>query len=364
MSVSTHVARNFHILSVLMWVGLEIRLLSLHWDMRNLGVITRLYGNNREHRKCIDLKLELLKEHKFRLAYPLQNALENSIFYCYRGLMTCISCTPYENSEPWKIVVILYEGNIYMCARPTDESLKRKYSMTERDKRFLSWGYKFEQFILSDKPDTQPNPYVPVDETEEFSLIFKTKLNKHTIVYGAEMDGIHCGGKSIPLPPKAEGVDAVIQYLATKEFIELKTNRHIEFRRQDENFRRYKTKKWWCQSFLVGIDKILCGFRNDEGIVEKLNTYSIKDLVKISQNYWDPNVCFNFMDTFFTYVKRCLAREVKRKHGEKAVDNLQSLPIVSLLLEWNPGMPVRVAEDYNYEEDPILPEWFLNKNNV
>lgn len=100
--------------------------------------------------KLTDL-LQFLLEHEVSLNIPKQSSLEKAQFYCYRGLMTCVACTPYENREPWKIAVILYKGNIYLCARDTEEKLNKKMNMTAQDKRFTSWGYKFEQFILSGK---------------------------------------------------------------------------------------------------------------------------------------------------------------------------------------------------------------------
>lgn len=80
---------------------------------------------------------------------------------------------------------------------------------------------------------------MPVDETEEFSLVFTTKLRHHTIVYGAEMDGIRCD-KNPNLPPlitESFGPEDIINYLSDKEFIELKTSRHIEHPKQETNFR-------------------------------------------------------------------------------------------------------------------------------
>lgn len=44
--------------------------------------------------------------------------------------------------------------------------------------------------------------------------------------------------------------------------------------------RKFKTKKWWCQSFLAGVDTILCGFRDDNGIVEELKLISVSELPK------------------------------------------------------------------------------------
>lgn len=91
---------------------------------------------------------------------------------------------------------------------------------------------------MIDTPDTDPDPNVPVDETEEFSLVFRTHLNQHNIFYGAEMDGIRCDQGHVPPPPTSElGAKAIVDYLSTKEFLELKTSRRIEHPRQEVTFR-------------------------------------------------------------------------------------------------------------------------------
>jgi len=38
--------------------------------------------------------------------------------------------------------------------------------------------------------------------------------------------------------------------------------------------------KWWIQSFIVGIPTILCGYRDDNGMVTDLETFDVKDLRK------------------------------------------------------------------------------------
>ena len=39
---------------------------------------------------------------------------------------------------------------------------------------------------------------------------------------------------------------------------------------QERSLKKFKQIKWWCQSFLVGVPKLVCGFRDDDGIVEKI----------------------------------------------------------------------------------------------
>lgn len=36
--------------------------------------------------------------------------------------------------------------------------------------------------------------------------------------------------------------------------------------------------KWWAQSFLVGVPKITCGFRNDDGVVKVLQTFKTAEI--------------------------------------------------------------------------------------
>ncbi|XP_013166521.1 PREDICTED: decapping and exoribonuclease protein-like [Papilio xuthus] len=311
----------------------------------------------------LDVKLdELLKfllQNEIRLNLCKNYVIDNAKFMCYRGLMTCIACTPYEKKEGWRLVAILFKGNIYLCKRDTEEKRIQKQNFTKEDQKFTSWGYKFEQYILSESPHAEPNPNLPLDENKEFSLVFKTHLKKHTLIYGAEMDGIRCDKTSVESPPDInDDKDVIINYLSKNKFIELKTNRHIEFSRQKRNFRLFKTIKWWCQSMFAGVNTILCGFRNDDGVVEELKVYEVNGLPKISRGFWNPNVCFDFLETFLTYVKECLTTEIRNKYGERALNKIHALPLISLHFEWYPGSPVRVTDNYVHEDDPILPTWF------
>lgn len=44
---------------------------------------------------------------------------------------------------------------------------------------------------------------------------------------------------------------------------------------------RFKLIKWWAQSFLVGIPQIICGFRDDEGIVHRLEKFNVQEIPNI-----------------------------------------------------------------------------------
>jgi hypothetical protein len=57
--------------------------------------------------------------------------------------------------------------------------------------------------------------------------MFRTKLNNHCLLFGAEMDGV-----------ESTSVINSCSELAGAKFIELKTSRHIETARQNQNFKR------------------------------------------------------------------------------------------------------------------------------
>ena len=59
-----------------------------------------------------------------------------------------------------------------------------------------------------------------------------------------------------------------------------------------------KLMKFWIQSFLLGVPKIIVGFRTPDGIlkrVEEMDTASIPGTVKWrGKGTWDGNMCINF----------------------------------------------------------------------
>lgn len=63
-----------------------------------------------------------------------------------------------------------------------------------------------------------------------------------------------------------------------------------------------KLLKFWAQSFLLGVPKIVVGFRDQHGIlrrIEELETAAIPGQVKKhGKGVWDGNVCINFAAAF------------------------------------------------------------------
>lgn len=60
--------------------------------------------------------------------------------------------------------------------------------------------------------------------------------------------------------------------------------------------------KWWAQSFLVGIPTVICGYRDDDGVVDKLEEMPVEKLRKMGEDYWMPGVMMNFCQQFLEFV--------------------------------------------------------------
>ena len=84
-------------------------------------------------------------------------------------------------------------------------------------------------------------------------------------------------------------------------WVELKTSATIENDRDKMKYER-KLLKFWIQSFLLGVPKIIVGFRSRTGILEgleELETRTIPGNVKrVGKGTWDGNVCINFTASF------------------------------------------------------------------
>ena len=44
---------------------------------------------------------------------------------------------------------------------------------------------------------------------------------------------------------------------------------------------RFKLIKWWAQSFLIGIEKVIGGFRDDDGVVRRLENFRTMEMSKM-----------------------------------------------------------------------------------
>lgn len=219
-------------------------------------------------------------------------------FICYRGLLRLIMCTPYEFREDWCVHATRYKGNIYMSQVETEQKQNDRQNATEEQKKFCSYGFKFEQYCMTRDPSEEPDTSVPVDECEEFCCMYKTKIQGMDLLFAAEVDG----AMSSTLCKDIENKEV----LNSLKLVELKCSIRPSNERQQQNFYRFKCRNWWCQSFLVGIQDLMVGYRNDKGFVDEIKHMEVRSLPKISSNYWAPSQCADFLVRFLLMVKNVM----------------------------------------------------------
>lgn len=68
-----------------------------------------------------------------------------------------------------------------------------------------------------------------------------------------------------------------------------------------EGFHR-KLMKYWIQSFLLGVPKIIVGFRTRDGVlvdIQEIETHKIPETVNNQPNpKWNADMCVNFAGAF------------------------------------------------------------------
>ncbi|KAG0705269.1 Decapping and exoribonuclease protein [Chionoecetes opilio] len=202
-----------------------------------------------------------------------------------------------------------------------------------------------------------------VNENEEYCCMMRSRLQDHSLVFGAEVDGAD------PALYKAPHADL-------KAFVELKTGKEVTSEREQRTLHRFKMIKWWSQSYLVGIPRVVCGFRDNSGTVHSLRTYEVREMPKLAQtqllsdstaakrlisrvcrytwnntlgdahritsDYWNSDTMLNFLRYFLDFVKinveiddpQCVYRFERLAGGDITCTYLGRDPEWTFLPDW------------------------------
>ncbi|XP_055373133.1 decapping nuclease DXO homolog [Condylostylus longicornis] len=332
----------------------NLKYLVLPTNLRQLSMDLNAEYENRvpkseTQNERIDHLLKFILENKTRLYHVNEQPLHQNDdkllacdFICFRGLLRLLMCSPYDEREDWIIMATKYKGNIYLCQRETPRKISQRQNETESQKKILSYGFKFEQYIFTNDPQIPPNGQISTNEREEFCCMYKTTLTGMNIIFGAEVDGV-TSQKKVDLnqfdPNQLEFVEAKLK-LQEKHF------------RQKRNFLKYKSLNWWCQSFLVNIKRIIVGIRSESGFVFELEKVDVKNLQKMGSQYWTPAVCVKFLENFLVMVA-------------KITKNV-NCPDTVFEFYWNPSGKKNIK--YNVKngknEFSFLPDWYVQNINV
>ncbi|XP_067416361.1 decapping and exoribonuclease protein [Emydura macquarii macquarii] len=252
-------------------------------------------------------------------------------FVTWRGHLTKVLTTPYERQEGWLLAVSLFRGTLYISEVETPTARRQREQRSETLQELAYMGYKFERYMCADTLDGSPDPTGVVNTNEAFCTVVQTRLGPHSLLFAGEVDCTDPRGPW-PDPPAC--------------YVELKTCKELHSPAQRRSFYRHKLIKWWAQSFLPGVSRIVAGFRAPDGSVATLETFEtmkIFQLIRGDPGCWKPAVCVNFCAAFLAFLK-----------GVVTEDD----PQLVHLFAWEPGHPVSYTR-HQGGEHVFLPAWYV-----
>jgi RAT1-interacting protein len=227
---------------------------------------------------------------------------------------------PFDNFAEFGMFATLYDGTIYIEEDFPSRAAERdaeanqpppRYQHPDQQSREMMtfWGYKFETLALIPTPPATTSPAEiekyqrsVVSNHAQHCSIVHTSFGPHSLILGGEVDGL--------LAPKPKDPDAPVQW------VELKTAEELPppARQQHRDILKFERKllKFWAQSFLLGVPKIIVGFRSKAGILRGLqtfNTHELPGMVRRGTACWDGNVCINFAAEFLAWLKETMTEE-------------------------------------------------------
>ena len=250
----------------------------------------------------LDTLLAALKD--LRLKQSELHDLDQVDIITWRGIMTRLLCIPYAK-DSFCFRACRYRNTLYIEEPPDKKTCLRQRqnhrgTSGDRQERMCYWGYKFEKLMTVDshpskvtEEELKSRVESPVNTNVQYCTVVKTKLGRHSLVMGAEVDCTR---------------DYKYPNDASRFYTELKTSKVIRNDRDRQTFERHKLLKFYFQSFLVAIPTIVVGFRDDKGIIQHLETLETLKIPRIvrDKQYWDPNVCLAFCDRLLDWIRSCV----------------------------------------------------------
>ena len=134
-----------------------------------------------------------------------------------------------------------------------------------------------------DDPLKPPDTSKPVNGNEEFCCFFSNEFGYHSLLYAGEMDGFLSN----------ETITEEFLLERDVKFVELKTGKLADGK--SSYFFDLKLARAWCQSYLSCVEEVLYGFRTRNGIVTKIQRYTLNDIKEKTKVYSNDYNIKNFI---------------------------------------------------------------------
>ncbi|QPG75787.1 hypothetical protein FOA43_003148 [Brettanomyces nanus] len=204
----------------------------------------------------------------------------------WRGLMRQLMMLPYENRDKVVLNVVIFDGQLFIQADALTIMASRKIeesTLTELHRRQIFSGYKFEAISTLESPWAQcsrkhieKRSKKTVSNIEQYSTVVRTTIGRAKLLLGAEVD---CAWD---YKPDHHDIEEGQKADPLRHYVELKTTGVVDSPNACSIFEK-KLLKTWTQCFLVGIPKVIYGFRDNNLIlrsVEQFNTEEIPLLLR------------------------------------------------------------------------------------
>ncbi|KAI8952442.1 RAI1 like PD-XK nuclease-domain-containing protein [Xylaria longipes] len=228
----------------------------------------------------------------------------------WRGMMTKIMSAPFEDRDGFEMHATLYQLHSFIEENHAFmQNAKEQQNKQQRNRPgqfspdvMTYWGYKFETLSCLPRPwgdvsreFIENRDELVVSNEAQYCSVVRTGIGKTVLCLGGEVDAIWDS------KPSQKG--------APTNWVELKTSAEIRDERGKNNFER-KLLKFWIQSFLLGVPKIVVGFRSQSGIltkIEEIQTISIPEIsAKRGVRSWNANTCINFANAFLDWLRNTI----------------------------------------------------------
>lgn len=245
--------------------------------------------------------------------------------------------TPYEKNEGWCIVATKFKGSIYLYEYLTESRRQWEMNRDQKSNMFSYGGIRFEkcitQAIHGDGGDGNEKTRFIVYHHTEYSCVVSTSVGAHVLLYSAEVD-------CVERKEQAENPNL-------SDFIEIKTSAASNPNHpMPLKVSPFKMLRWWTQSSLMGTEKIVCGFRDDDMIVREIDFMKVEHLTHMpGKKFWSPNVCHRMLGEFLDFVKDTVTEDD---------------PDVMYEFVWKPGQDVTWIKTVPTEDQFVIPKWYID----
>ncbi|XP_023032044.2 protein cutoff [Drosophila willistoni] len=205
------------------------------------------------------------KQYWLKVNATSDRAEVNADVICSRDILQLFMCAPYESQNNWTVAVTRYRNTIYIS-----QVKNTKADSFEKDELILemqaSWMKELEKQCLKGPQD-------------ECHGVFVMDICGQKVVFNA------------PLITETNTSWADLR-------LRLDTMSRLEW----ADHKRYELIEWWTNCFLVGIDSIYVGLRDDDAIVHRIQKMTIRELYK-GQSFWAPCVCATALSKILQAIK-------------------------------------------------------------